>query len=378
MGKKSSRRDFLFGRSALRSIREKAGERLDEADHGLDASITPESTGDPEQATYLLTISRDAMGGTFEISLNAGQYDDGTNIALETLDIANTLEDELSYFREDSEVSRLNREAFDEPVFVSDNVFHLLQFADRMTRETDGAFDITSAILWKAWGFARREGAIPTEAELAQAMETVGMRHVELDAELQAVRLLKNGVEINFGGIGKGFALDRCAEQMQAAGIDDFFMHGGQSSIIAHGSRRGGKTLDGRPIKRGWSIGISHPMRSGKRLGEIILLDQAVATSGSGMQFFRHQGRRYSHILDPRTGRPAEGMYSVTVVAPDALTADALSTAFFVMGEEATLAYCDRHPEIGVVLVTQTRHAPGFKATAQGLSDDQLLWHEAW
>jgi len=150
------------------------------------------------------------------------------------------------------------------------------------------------------------------------------------------------------GSIGKGYALDRCAERMVEEDIHDFMIHGGQSSVLARGATAGD------PLG-GWLVGVHHPLRHRKRLAEIRLRDRALATSGSEKQFFRYRGRRLSHILDPRTGRPAEGLLSVTVLAPTAVLADGLSTAFFVMGAEPTMAYCEARPELGVLLVRAGR-----------------------
>jgi len=121
---------------------------------------------------------------------------------------------------------------------------------------------------------------------------------------------------------------------------------------------------------------VPHPLRPDRRLAEVQLRDESLATSGSRAQSFVHEGRRYSHILDPRTGRPAEGLLSVTVVAPTALLADALSTAMFVMGPKRSAEYAAAHPEIGVLLIEPNRQAGGFAVTAHNLDDDRIRWLE--
>src|SRR5262249_48597115 len=148
-------------------------------------------------------------------------------------------EDQLSVFRPDSEVSRLNRHAADEPLAVEPRLFALVELAMRISEQTGGAYDITAGPLSNAWGFTRRAGPIPDAELLAQARDCVGSRLVELDRERHTVRFTRPGMEINLGSIGKGYALDRCAELLAAAGIGDFLLHGGQSSVLARGAHAG-------------------------------------------------------------------------------------------------------------------------------------------
>jgi thiamine biosynthesis lipoprotein len=143
--------------------------------------------------------------------------------------------------------------------------------------------------------------------------------------------------------------------------VENFLIHGGQSSIVACGSRSG--LIEG---EHGWSIALRHPLRDEIRLGEVWLRDAALGTSGSAHQFFYHQGKRYSHVLDPRTARPAEGMLSTTVIAPTGAEADALATAFFVMGIDATLVYCEQHPELAAILIASGQRAGALEVVTTG------------
>jgi thiamine biosynthesis lipoprotein len=249
----------------------------------------------------------------------------------------------------------------------------LLELALRLSRETEGAYDITASPLWRAWGFSRREGKIPTAEELEQARQCVGGHLVELDAERKTVRFLKPGVELNLGSIGKGYALDRAAEALADRGIHDFLFHGGQSSVLARGS-----CLDGRAASAtapsGWAVGIRDPLRRTVRLAEVRLRNAALGTSGTENQFFRHAGRRYGHILDPRSGWPADSLLSATVIASSAALADALSTAFFVMGPEPALDYCRTHPEIAAILLCPIRGGAGFELRMAGLPSAQATY----
>ncbi len=364
MARKRSRRDFLRGASAADAASE-AVER------GLPWTDESSTVPGPRQGTYAVHISRKAMACEFEVVLNAGQYDSGTEIALDSLDLVEALESQLSYFRPESEISEINRLAAEEPVCVEERFFSLLSTAARIYEETDGAFDLTATPLWKIWGFARGEGRLPSEAEVSEALKTVGGSLVELDADRQTVRFLKVGVELNLGSIGKGYALDRVAELLDAAGIDDYLIQGGQSSVTAKGRRLSGDD----PV--GWLVGLGHPLRPGTRLGYVRVRDRALGTSGSASQFFRHKGRRYSHVIDPRTGQPAEGVLSATVLAPDAAKADALATSFFVLGREKAAEFCANHPDLAAILICPTSSSPGFEVHTIGLPEEDLLADEA-
>jgi thiamine biosynthesis lipoprotein len=177
-------------------------------------------------------------------------------------------------------------------------------------------------------------------------------------------------MELNLGSIGKGYALDRASERLLAAGVGDFLLHGGQSSVLARGSRQSGTARDG------WTVGIHDPLRRGRRIGQLRLRDRALGTSGSANQSFRHHGRRYAHILDPRTGWPAEGVWSATVLAPTAAEADALSTAFYVMGADAAFRYCRARPDLAAVLVSSSPEGQPPAILTAGLQEDEFTVHD--
>ena len=356
MKRKSSRRDFLQGRAAADAMADSlAGQPSPEAAAGQRSPIDPAALAGK---SYQLQITRRAMACTFEVRLNAGQYEQATEIALATLDQVDELEDQISFFRESSELCEINRSAANEPVAIGPRLFELLELAMRLSDQTDGAFDLTATPLWEVWGFARREGAVPDDEALARAMQSVGSRLVELDKTRQTVSFRREGVRLNLGGIGKGYALDRCAQTLAEAGVDDYLIHGGNSSVLAGGSMAG--TSQGKSAGY-WEVGIRHPLRPDRRLAAVRLHNQALATSGSWAQHFMHEGRRLSHILDPRTGRPAEGVLSATAIAPTATLADAFSTAFYVMGFERAKAFCRDHPDIDAVLVCPIRHSGGIE-----------------
>ncbi len=295
--------------------------------------------------TLLLTVSRQAMACEWEVLLNQHQYPHGAEEAMRALDLIEQLETLHTVFRTHSDLIAINRFAAMRPVAVAHDTMVMLKLASAIYNLTEGAFDITAGSLSQAWGFSRRQGRMPTEGEIAKARELVGTKFIVLDETQRQVELTKSGVTLNPGGIGKGYALDRAAGRLVSSGVYDFMMHGGLSSVIANGDRQHSETGGG------WLVALKHPWRWEEQIGTIRLTNQALATSGSGKQFFHYQGQRYSHIIDPRSGWPAQGMMSTTVICPSAAVADALATAFFVMGAEKTRDFCQQHTMVGAVLV---------------------------
>lgn len=349
----STRRDFLTGQAAVDAL----GNLVD--------SVGEPAPPSPVSDSYLIHFGRRAMACQFEVFLNAGQYPDATPTALASLDLIDELEAQMTVYRDTSEISQINQQAAEGPVVVERQLLKLLSFALQLHAETDGAYDITSGPLSKVWGFYRRQGQLPDAAALAEALVRVGSQHVEVAAEQQTIRFHQPGMELNLGSIGKGYALDCAAEVLTAAGMTDFLWHGGQSSILARGSRGG---ADG-----GWLVSLGDPLRSGKQLVQLRLHNRAMGTSGAGTQFFRHEGRRYGHILDPRTGWPVEGVYSASALAPTAAQADSLATAFYVMGPQATLDYCGRHREVAAILVCPAEQGSGLELVTAGLAEGELI-----
>ncbi|MGD9636433.1 MAG: FAD:protein FMN transferase [Pirellulales bacterium] len=339
---RSTRRDFLRGWAAV--------DALASAVTGPDVEAPAEATEAAparRQATPapLLSLQRRAMACDFEVQLAAGRHNEATRHVLAALDLVEALEDQLSIYRPHTEVMRINREAANGPVHVEPRLFALFTLAAELHAETGGAFDITTGPLSEIWGFSKRAGRMPTDEEAAAALARVGMDGVVLDAARRTVEFRRSGLSLHLNSIGKGYALDRMGELLDSAGVGDYLLHGGRSSVLARGTRPGHSGA-------GWSIGVPHPLQVGVRLGEIELVNQSLGTSGSGTQFFEHEGRRYGHLLDPRNGRPVDGMYSSTAIAATAAEADALSTAFYVMGLAGTADYCGRHPDVGAILVT--------------------------
>jgi thiamine biosynthesis lipoprotein len=319
---------------------------------------------------HTLVVGREAMACRFEVACNAGEFAGDTELAIEALDLVDRIEDRISIYRPDSELSRINALAAEGWVEVATDIWPLLARSRELWELTGGAFDIAAGALVRAWGFLRREGRTPDDAALAAARAATGTQHVEFDGERRRVRFLRPGVEFNPGAIGKGWALDRAVAYLASRGISSVLVHGGQSSVAARGTQ--GPAVGDR---HGWRVGLRHPLRPGRRLATITLDDAALGTSGSGTQFFIDRGRRLGHILDPRTGRPAEGVISATVITPSAADADALATALYVLGPSGLATIAPPGSATAAVLVVAA--ADGGTRVIVANLDDRMIRFEA-
>ena len=300
-----------------------------------------------DEATTLIRCSHRAMATTFEIV--TPWKDDAGRWSQCLFQLIDDLESQLTVYHDESDVSVINRTAHEQSVHVEPGLFGLLEQSARLSRETWGAFDVTMGPLIRAWGFWNRQGRMPSPQERQRAWERVGMHRVHLDPNQRTIRFNTSGVEINLGSIGKGYAIDRCFDLMRSLGVRPILMHAGGSSVRVWGDQPGG---------RGWKIGIRHPWQNDRRVATVTLRQRALATSAATHQHFEYNRRKLGHILDPRTGRPAEGVASATAVAPTAAEADALATAFYVLGEERTRLYCSQHPEVGAIILKEGNDSP--------------------
>jgi thiamine biosynthesis lipoprotein len=300
------------------------------------------------QATHWVRVHRTAMACRFEVTLSSENARDVPAARL-ALDEADRIEAALTVFRDTSELMRVNRDAAGRRVRVSEELFALLRLCRTLSDATGGAFDITSTPLSRCWGFLRREGRLPSCGEIHAARSLVGSGLVMLDEEAGTVGFARDRVELNLGSIGKGYALGRMATVLADAGVSDALISAGGSSVFAVGARDDGWTIDlksrqigSRPLAQ---VRLKGAAEAGHHVRGI-----ALATSGAGEQFVEIDGARYGHVIDPRTGWPARGVLSVSVVADDPAVADALSTAFLVGGADLAARYCADHPETLVLL----------------------------
>jgi thiamine biosynthesis lipoprotein len=292
-----------------------------------------------------LHITRRAMACDFSLIVPSGTRN-AVAAGSGALDEVERLERLLSAYREESELCRMNREAHPGPVAVEPEVYRLLRVAAGISAATCGAFDPAAGALVKAWGFFRGPRRVPADSRIQAARAASGCGNVVFDHARRTVAFRRPGVEFNLGAIGKGYAVDRALDFARARfGVARGLMQGGGSSLRATGAP---------PAEpRGWPVYLADPCRPGRTLARVWLRDRALGTSGADHQFFLHGGRRYGHVLDPRTGVPARTLLGASALAPTAMEADALSTAFFVMGVEGTRRFCTAHPGVAAVLVAR-------------------------
>ncbi|WP_435011078.1 FAD:protein FMN transferase [Tundrisphaera lichenicola] len=322
---------------------------------------SPVSPTAPINGSYsLINASRSLMGSYFEVRLGVG-VPGAVDLATRALDVVEELEAQLTVYNDESEVSRLNASAHLGPVEVEDGLFRLLQKAMELGRATGGAYDVTAGALSMAWGFTRGPRRVPDAAALAEARERTGSGLLKLDPERQTVAFDRPGVVINLGSIGKGYAIDRAADVIRGHWWPTTaLIHGGRSSLYALGSPP--DDFGGR-----WQVALRNPFHPDHPLGTIHLRNRGMGTSGSSFQQFEAGGRVFGHILDPRTGEPpSDGPASVTVLAPTAAEADALSTAFYLLGPEGSAPLLASRPDVGALFVT--RPDPGYPPRVEALN----------
>lgn len=242
----------------------------------------------------------------------------------EAFEEAQRLNGMLSNYLPDSEWSQVNRSAAARPVKVSDELFNLLDACRNFSELSGGAFDITVGPLMKIWGFYKSSGRFPHKAEIRGALSSVGFRHIELDRTRKTVRFSRDGIELDPGGIGKGYAVDRMIALLKTRGITSALITAGSSTIYGLGTPPG--------ERRGWRVSIRHPKDAAKNVQELFLKDESMSTSGNYERFFRVRNRMYSHIMDPRTGYPSEGTLSVSVVTPKTLDGEAWTKPYYING----------------------------------------------
>jgi thiamine biosynthesis lipoprotein len=290
-----------------------------------------------------LEQSADMMGSTYTITTygkDANQLQAAVDDAFEE---GRRLDRMLSNYIPDSDLSDLNRRSAERPVKVTRELFDLISSCVQYSRESEGTFDVTVGPLMKVWGFYKHSGHLPKAEEVNKAMDHVGYRNILLDPREHTVRFAKPGVEIDPGGIGKGYAVDRMVEVLKADGVTSALVSASDSSIYALGAP---------PNQSGWPIRIRDPKDETKAAAEVTLKDESLSTSGSYEKFFVADGRVYSHIMDPRTGYPAQGMLSVSIIAPKTLDSEAWAKPYFVLGR----AWAAKHkPKEFKVLLCEDR-----------------------
>lgn len=320
-----------------------------------------------------VTLARHAMATRFEIVLHGDNPVRLRAAGEEALDEIERLEARLSLYRSSSEIAHVNARAAREPVRVSPGVFRLLEQAARLSAETQDAFDITIGPLMRCWGFVGGTGRLPDADALAEARACVGMNLMELDAAKFTVRFARSGVMLDLGAIGKGHAVGVAAEVLREAGVRDGLVHGGTSSVFALGHP---------PDAEAWPVAIEAPPLAEQSystaqpapnnpqfsippslLAIVPLRDEALSVSAVWGKSFQSGDRTLGHVIDPRTGEPAERARLAAVIGADSTEADALSTALLTLGPA------------GLELLQRIR--PAARALVLG-ADGQLARLGAW
>jgi thiamine biosynthesis lipoprotein len=270
----------------------------------------------------------------------------------------------MSTYLPESELSRFNRYAGDDWFDVSPETATVVVAAQEVAEATEGAFDVTVGPLVNLWNFGPdpNPDRFPDDQQIAQAMERVDYRRVQVRLDPPALRKAQPDVYIDLSAIAKGFAVDTVAELLHERGVHRFMVEIGGEVQTA------GRKADGAP----WRIGIERPVTSGRMIQQVVeLVDDALATSGDYRNYFDWNGRRYSHEIDPRSGRPVDHtLASVSVITDSCMNADALATALIVLGPEQALQYAEQH-DLDVLLIVRDgdqfreRRTPGFAARIQ-------------
>jgi FAD:protein FMN transferase len=292
----------------------------------------------PSPTTELIRYedSRVSMASTYTIVAYGSEPEQLKRIVNEALDEVDRIDRLMSNYKKESQLSRVNRQAAIAPVEIDSELFDFLGECLRYSRLSDGAFDITVGPLMRAWGFFRGEGRMPKKTELSAALEKVGYRKVILNEREKTVRFERPGVELDLGGIAKGYAVDRVVALLKERGIERALVSAGGSTIYGLGSP---------PASAGWEIKVQDPLDQRKFVGAISLNNRALSVSGNYEKFFEMNGVRYSHIMDPRTGMPVQGILSVIVLTATGTAGDALDNVFYVLGVEKSRKIMEKFPD---------------------------------
>lgn len=281
------------------------------------------------------------MGSRFDVTVVAKDSIEGNKYIDTAVAEITRIEKLISSWDANSQTSDINRNAGIKPVTVDSELFELIERAIGISKLTDGAFDISYASMDRIWKFDGSMTVMPSEEEITASVSKVGYQNIILDNENSTVFLKLEGMKIGFGAIGKGYAADKDKDLLISKGVP--------SGIInASGDMN---TWGKKPNGSEWKVAITNPMDKNKVFALLPINNGAVVTSGNYEKFVNFNGKRYTHIIDPRTGYPSSGIISVTVFAPKAELADALATSVFVMGKEVGLDRINQLPKIECIII---------------------------
>lgn len=255
------------------------------------------------------------------------------------------VETACNIFKPESELSKLNASAFKEPFKCSDFLWEILSEARRFHKISNGAFDVTVKPLMKVWGFHRKRGTLPSQQEMDEALKCVGLDKVEFNDDQKTVRFKVDGMGIDLGGIAKGWAVDKAAKR-----VLDMKVNSGMINL--GGNMRCLPVMPPLPGGRGYYIiGIRNPFNAESYTATAKVINACTATSGDYERYVEIGGKHYTHIMDPRTGRPVENMLSASIITPLGVESDALSTSIFINGYEFAKDICRRIPGTSVLII---------------------------
>jgi FAD:protein FMN transferase len=275
--------------------------------------------------TQFYCTTHPAMGTEYSLYLYAPSREEAAAIAKPVFDEVDRVDALLSNYRPDSELSRINRRAFDDEVTTDPETFRFLATCLAWSERSHGAFDISVGKLMKVWKFFGASGALPSPEELADARADVGWEKIRLNPERRTVRFLAAGIELDPGGIGKGYAVDRAVKLLRAKGVSSALLSAGSSTIYALGAP---------PGEAGWKVRVPSPHAERGTISTVVLRDTSLSTANLSEKNFVHQGQFYGAIMNPQTFQPVRGMLQVTVISQSATDSDVLSNALFVSGPE--------------------------------------------
>jgi len=332
------------------------------------ASMERVKFGDEGQERELTLFKKAAMsmGTVFEVSAYVADKHKAEKAFHDVFKEVNRLDYLMSNYKEESELSKVNKNAVSEPTTCDNELAYVIEQSLQYSDITDGAFDITIGPLMKKWGFFKEQGRIPGKEELESALESVSYKNIIIGETVKkslfrdpsivkTISFKHSGTQIDLGGIGKGYAVDMAARVLKGNGINSALINFA-GNIYAYGTP---------PEKDSWVIGLQHPRKSEGLLGSFEIRDKAVSTSGDYEKFFTIDGERYSHIIDPRTGNPVKDIVSATIVADSATRADALSTGIFVLGLKKGMALIEKLSDVeGIIIYEDGDSGLSIKASS--------------
>jgi thiamine biosynthesis lipoprotein len=296
------------------------------------------------QAQEIYKRSLGLMGSNFDITVVAKDKTQAQAYIDAAVEEIYRIEQLISSWKPSSQTSEINRNAGIKPVKVDAELFNLIKRSKAISELTDGAFDISFAAIEKLFSFDGKSTTWPTKESIASSVEKIGYQKIILDEKAQTVFLKEKGMKIGFGAIGKGYAADMAKVLLKSKGVE-------AGIINASGDMNAWGT---QPDGSSWMVVITNPLDKSKNYGLFDLNREAVVTSGNYEKYTIIEGKRYAHIIDPRTGLPTEGILSVTIFAPKAELADALATSVFVMGEEVGLNLINQIPGVEAIIVKES------------------------